>query len=127
MFCNLLQDIIILLVLEIKVERINQFEPDIAGCQGNDNRFNSLEECVNLCGGYEPQEKLDCSAAMCNKQDAAFHRAKGCQPIIKLNEVIAINVTINYVQWMSKFWTTEIRTDESSDLEHIFKLLNQTT
>ncbi len=33
----------------------------ILGCQGNENRFNSLEDCVNTCGGHEPKvsELLD--------------------------------------------------------------------
>ena len=25
-----------------------------AGCQGNENRFGNMEECVNTCGGETP-------------------------------------------------------------------------
>ena len=46
-----------------------------------------MEECVNLCGGLEPQEKLDCSAVTCRMQDAAYYRSKACQPILKEGEV----------------------------------------
>jgi len=33
------------------------------------------------------QEDLMCSAAVCDSQEAAFHRAKGCQPIVEKGEV----------------------------------------
>jgi len=57
------------------------------GCGGNDNKFNTLEECVNLCGGLEPEESLACEATKCNTQEAMVYRAKGCQPVLKKGEV----------------------------------------
>lgn len=58
-----------------------------AGCKGNENRFTSVEECVNTCGGYEPEpENGFCATVQCDKHAAAFHKAKGCIPVVARGE-----------------------------------------
>ena len=42
----------------------------ILGCWGNENRFNTAEECVDTCGGYEPEtENGLCSLVKCDRNE----------------------------------------------------------
>jgi hypothetical protein len=57
-----------------------------SGCGGNNNNFNSMEACVNTCGGLnEPAESLICSETECENYGLidSFYRGKGCNPIVK--------------------------------------------
>lgn len=56
------------------------------GCGGNGNRFSSVQDCVNTCGGSDPETNPVCSMIDCDQQMADFYRAKGCQPIINAGE-----------------------------------------
>ena len=53
------------------------------GCKGNDNRFFSVESCVNTCGGNEPETDAKCKDVTCDVSMATFMKAKGCVPKIK--------------------------------------------
>ena len=53
------------------------------GCKGNDNRFFSVESCVNTCGGNEPETDAKCKDVTCDVSMASFMKAKGCVPKIK--------------------------------------------
>ena len=53
------------------------------GCKGNDNRFSSVESCVNTCGGNEPETDAKCKDVTCDESMATFMKAKGCVPKIK--------------------------------------------
>ncbi len=48
----------------------------ISGCQGNDNKFITLEECVSTCGGNTPDLDTDCSAVTCDQSQILFNQAK---------------------------------------------------
>ena len=51
------------------------------GCDGNGNRFSSVEDCVNMCGGSEPLIDLGCSSVTCDQHEVNINRAKGCTPV----------------------------------------------
>ena len=53
------------------------------GCKGNENRFATVDECVNTCGGNEPETQSLCSEVVCDRGEAMFFKAKGCLPITK--------------------------------------------
>ena len=53
------------------------------GCKGNDNRFFSVESCVNTCGGNEPETDAKCKDVTCDVSMATFMKAKGCVSKIK--------------------------------------------
>ncbi|TRY78077.1 hypothetical protein TCAL_04229 [Tigriopus californicus] len=56
------------------------------GCGGNGNRFSTVQDCVNTCGGSDPETNPVCSMIDCDQQMADFYRAKGCQPILNSGE-----------------------------------------
>eukprot|EP00095_Tigriopus_kingsejongensis_P004259 maker-scaffold1645_size32249-snap-gene-0.5 protein:Tk04259 transcript:maker-scaffold1645_size32249-snap-gene-0.5-mRNA-1 annotation:"hypothetical protein DAPPUDRAFT_304363" len=56
------------------------------GCEGNGNRFSSVQECVNTCGGSDPETNPVCSMVKCDQQMGDFYKAQACQPIMKAGE-----------------------------------------
>ena len=43
------------------------------GCRGNENRFRTVEECVDTCGGNEPEIQNGlCSLVKCDRKEAIF-------------------------------------------------------
>ena len=44
-----------------------------SGCRGNENRFRTVEECVDTCGGNEPEIQNGlCSLVKCDRKEAIF-------------------------------------------------------
>ena len=58
----------------------------LLGCGGNENNFQSIDECVNTCGGSEPNVEPLCAQTQCDDREARLYRAKGCQAVIEKGE-----------------------------------------
>ena len=68
--------------------KLSMFYFYMEGCKGNENRFATVDECVNTCGGNEPETQSLCSEVVCDRGEAMFFKAKGCLPITKKGKVI---------------------------------------
>ena len=62
----------------------------LIGCGGNDNRFSTIESCVNTCGGNDigvPSKTTDiCASVKCDQAKNDLQLAKGCIPNTKPGE-----------------------------------------
>ena len=62
------------------------FNKSFAGCKGNENRFPTVQSCVDTCGGQDPETDTKCLEVTCDVSNANFMKAKGCRPITKPGE-----------------------------------------
>jgi len=57
---------------------------ELGGCKGNGNTFETLEECVNTCGGMtEPLTTNKCDDVKCDRAQQQMKESQGCTPITK--------------------------------------------
>ncbi|CAG0880940.1 unnamed protein product [Darwinula stevensoni] len=50
------------------------------GCEGNENRFSTPEECLRVCGGDQPLIDRSCSRDQCQWNLWEHYEALGCKP-----------------------------------------------
>ena len=47
-------------------------------------------QCVAVCGGEEPQERLECEGVVCDMKEQQLHRARGCSPVTRWENLLSM-------------------------------------
>jgi len=58
------------------------------GCKGNGNRFQTVEECVNTCGGTSApvEDNTKCQDVTCDSSENKLKTSQGCVPVTQPGE-----------------------------------------